>query len=141
MAIFGYKKLRRRPSRAFTGFETGGCACVPKKRKQERGGAKNDAGCCMECHLHYEEDALLPHLPPYYANYIRKEHRRLAAMGYPPAEVKKHTQEEEIIYRSFLPPKLYREVHRQHLELDELDRRRMIRKIRGEREVTNGVRR
>jgi len=69
---------------------------------------------CVPCHFDYEEEKLLPFLPPYYQGWLLREHATLKAHGYPAAEVIAHAEREMPIFARYCPPALVAEVEADH---------------------------
>jgi hypothetical protein len=69
---------------------------------------------CLPCHFEYEEQHVLPYLPPIYRRWLLWEHKQLKEAGYPAADVIAHSQREVPVFRRFCPAHLVDAVVEDH---------------------------
>lgn len=69
-----------------------------------RGLCTAERNCCLECHFSYEEELVLPYLPPPLRARLLDEHVRLTAMGFPEDAVTAHARWEEVVFRAYEVP-------------------------------------
>ncbi len=69
---------------------------------------------CLPCHFEYEERELRPYLPADVFAWLRAEHIRLRADGYPRAAVAAHAAEEMRRVGDYAPPHVLAGMARDH---------------------------
>ena len=87
--------------------------------KDKMNSCRMDVACCLECHFAFEEDSLFPYLPNAQQHKLRREHRMLRNLGFPPDLVAEHAAREMLPFRRYCPAELVDQVERDHIEFDE----------------------
>lgn len=60
---------------------------------------------CIPCHFEFEEEHVVPHLPPPVRAWLLADHARLKAAGYPAAQVLEHAEREMVYFRRYNVPR------------------------------------
>jgi hypothetical protein len=82
---------------------------------QDRGYCATDIACCLECHMSMEENKCAPYLPPHVLALLKQEHRRISANGFQRADLERHSQWEEALFRQHrVPPHILHQIHIDH---------------------------
>lgn len=72
---------------------------------------------CVPCHFEYEEEEIVPHLPPSVASWLLWDHARLKALGYPADQVLEHAEKEMAYFRRWAPAHMVAQVEADHTKL------------------------
>lgn len=86
--------------------------CEPCRQQMQS--CSTDVACCLQCHFSWEEANCGPYLPGHILTILREEHRRLAAAGFPPQDMARHSKWEEAIYRQYCPVAVVAQVQADH---------------------------
>ncbi len=70
--------------------------------------------CCLSCHYAYEERVCGPHLPAWARKWLTDQHDLLHAKGNPPELVKKHAEQEMVLFQRYCPPDVVAQVEADH---------------------------
>jgi len=75
---------------------------------------QDEASCCVECHITFEEQQASPFLPAELRDELLKRHYELKVAGYPREMMLEHSRWEEPIFRRYCPPGLCEELEGDH---------------------------
>ena len=82
-----------------------------------------DAECCVACHLSWEEQYVLPYLPPEHRRWILREHaffrnQKKMTGQWPRQLLVEHAHAEDQLFGHYLPAPLLERMKYEHLVLD-----------------------
>jgi hypothetical protein len=76
---------------------------------------RDDASCCVECHITFEEQQATEYLPPDLRNELLRRHYELKLAGYPRDQMLAHSAWETPLFRRYCPPELCDQLEEDHL--------------------------